>query len=97
MDLELEVKKEVVDEHVNTTSHRSEAARPTDDEEATIAQLSLLPASSKRKRKPKTIFSAVFLLLYFSPRSHNSYIHTCACCFYTYFKQLGFNCEFRFV
>ncbi|ESR39111.1 hypothetical protein CICLE_v10025376mg [Citrus x clementina] len=60
MDLELEVKKEVVDEHVNTTSHRSEAARPTDDEEATIAQLSLLPASSKpkRKRKPKTIFSA---------------------------------------
>ncbi|GAY52409.1 hypothetical protein CUMW_141520 [Citrus unshiu] len=53
MDLELEVKKEVVDEHVNTT-------KTTDDEEATIAQLSLLPASSKpkRKRKPKTIFSA---------------------------------------
>lgn len=67
MDLELEVKKEVVDEHVNTTTHRSEAARPTDDEEATIAQLSLLPASSKpkRKRKPKTIFSAVVLFLYF--------------------------------
>ncbi|KAJ4714900.1 B3 domain-containing protein [Melia azedarach] len=58
--MDLEVKKEVVEEHPNMASHREQSSEPDrTDDDTTIAELSLVPASkSKRKRKPKTIFSS---------------------------------------